>query len=95
MGTGRTRRWPGNWPRKRASKVSHDSFTLTFESAVKLQDVERAIGAIRQHDVAEMRPAVDEAAIDGLKFSECLPIDSGHRDAGATAPGTGCDPANP
>jgi ATP-dependent Lhr-like helicase len=57
------------------SKVTHDSFTLTFESAVKLQDVERAIGAIRQHDVANMRPAVDEAAIDGLKFSECLPIE--------------------
>lgn len=57
------------------SQVSHDSFTLTFESAIKLQDVEQAIGAIRQHDVAEMQPVVDEAAIDGLKFSECLPID--------------------
>lgn len=57
------------------SKVSHDSFTLTFESALKLQDVEQAIGAIRQHAAAEMRPVVDEAAIDGLKFSECLPID--------------------
>ena len=57
------------------SKVNHDSFTLTFESAVKLQDVEQAIVAIRQHDVANMRPAVDEAAIDGLKFSECLPVD--------------------
>ena len=73
--TGRTRRWRGNWPRKRDSKVSHDSFTLTFESAVRLQDVERAIEAIRQHDVAAMRPVVDEAAIDGLKFSECLPIE--------------------
>jgi ATP-dependent Lhr-like helicase len=58
-----------------SSKVSHDSFTLTLESAIKLQDVERAIEAIRQQDVANMRPAVDEAAIDGLKFSECLPID--------------------
>jgi ATP-dependent helicase Lhr and Lhr-like helicase len=57
------------------SKVSHDSFTLTFETAVKLQDVEQAIGAIRQQNVDEMRPAVDEAAVDGLKFSECLPID--------------------
>ncbi len=75
VATGQTRRWPEHWPRRLASKVSHDSFTLTFESAVKLQDVEHAIGAIRQHDVAEMRPAVDEAAIDGLKFSECLPID--------------------
>ncbi|QDU98795.1 DEAD/DEAH box helicase [Lignipirellula cremea] len=58
-----------------SSKVGHDSFTLTFESAVKLQDVESAIEAIRQCDVAEMRPAVDEAAIEGLKFSECLPVD--------------------
>jgi ATP-dependent helicase Lhr and Lhr-like helicase len=22
-----------------------------------------------------MRPAIDEAAIDGLKFSECLPVE--------------------
>lgn len=57
------------------SKVSHDSFTLTFESAIKLQHVGKAIRAIRQHDAAEMRPVADEAAIDGLKFSECLPID--------------------
>jgi ATP-dependent Lhr-like helicase len=57
------------------SKVTHDSFTLTFESAVKLHEVERAIGAIRQQDVDGMRPAIDEAAIDGLKFSECLPIE--------------------
>jgi len=57
------------------SKVIHDSFTLTFESAAKLEDVERAITAIRQHDVTDMRPAVDEAAIEGLKFSECLPND--------------------
>ena len=55
--------------------VSLDSFTLTFESAVKLQDVERAIESIRQNDVTEMRPIVDEAAVDGLKFSECLPME--------------------
>lgn len=57
------------------SKVTHDSFTLTFEPAVKLDDIERAIAEIRQHNVTDMRPAVDEAAIDGLKFSECLPIE--------------------
>ncbi len=57
------------------SRVSHDSFTLTFESAIKLQDVEQAIGVIRQQDISEMRPIVDESAIDGLKFSECLPVD--------------------
>jgi ATP-dependent Lhr-like helicase len=57
------------------SKISHDSFKLTFESVSNLQDVERAIDAIRQRNVTEMRPAVDQAAIEGLKFSECLPID--------------------
>ena len=57
------------------TKVTYDSFTITFESAVKLQNVEQAIEAIRQHDVADMRPSVDEAAVDGLKFSECLPIE--------------------
>jgi hypothetical protein len=48
---------------------------LTFESIAKLQDIERSLETIRQHDVAALRPAVDEAAIDGLKFSECLPND--------------------
>ncbi len=56
-----------------ASKVSHDSFTLNFDSAVKLHDVQRAIVQLRQQDVTAMRPAIDEAAINGLKFSECLP----------------------
>jgi ERCC4-related helicase len=49
-----------------ATKVRHDSFTLTFDSAVKLHDVQRAIVQLRQQDVTAMRPAIDEAAIDGL-----------------------------
>lgn len=56
-------------------KVSHDSFTLTFDSAVKLQDFQRAIVQLGQQDVTAMRPAIDQAAIDGLKFSECLPTE--------------------
>lgn len=55
------------------NKVSHDSFTLTFHPSLKLQDVEDAIKRVRPKDVAAMYPMVDEAAIDGLKFSECLP----------------------
>jgi ATP-dependent Lhr-like helicase len=56
-------------------KVHHDSFTLTFDAATNLDDTERAIDDIRKQDAAEMRPAVDEAALDGLKFSECLPVE--------------------
>ena len=61
--------------RETQHKVNHDSFTLTFHSSLKLQDVEQAINTIRPRDVTGMYPAVDEAAIDGLKFSECLPND--------------------
>jgi ATP-dependent Lhr-like helicase len=31
------------------------------------------VEAIRSLDPAELRPAVDEVAVDGLKFSQCLP----------------------
>lgn len=61
--------------RETRAKTRHDSFTLTFESTVKLADLEQAIAVIRQRDVSEMKPAVDEAAIDGLKFADCLPIE--------------------
>ena len=55
--------------------VKHNSFTLKFHASLKLQDAEAAINTIKTRDVAEMYPAIDEAAIDGLKFSECLPVD--------------------
>lgn len=54
-------------------KVRHDSFALEFPSDQKIQDVEHAITELRQKPPAQMLPAIDEAAIDGLKFSECLP----------------------
>lgn len=57
------------------SKVEHDSFALMFEPTQNLQDVERAIGVVRQQDANEMRPAIDAEAILGLKFADCLPVD--------------------
>lgn len=59
--------------RETRSKVSHDSFTLTLDASVKLQDVEQSIEAAIEGNVSTMRPVVDVAAIAGLKFSECLP----------------------
>lgn len=58
--------------RETNTRVRHDSFTLTFESSLKLQDVSEAIDRLKRREVAEMRPSIDEAAIDGLKFSQCL-----------------------
>jgi ATP-dependent Lhr-like helicase len=55
--------------------VRHDCFELTFQPPAKLLDIEQAIASLRSQDVTSMYPAVDELAIDGLKFSECLPTD--------------------
>ncbi len=58
-----------------ASRVDHDSLRLTFQAAVTLQDVEQAVGAFKGRDVAQMQPEVNEEAVEGLKFAECLPAE--------------------
>jgi ATP-dependent Lhr-like helicase len=55
--------------------VDHDGFTLTFNESLKPSDVENAVNKLRQRDVASLWPAVDPRAVEGLKFSECLPMD--------------------
>lgn len=55
------------------SMVDHDSFTVTFESHVSRKMIEQALRELRSGDVSQMRAAVDEQAIAGLKFSACLP----------------------
>ena len=55
------------------TRVDHDSFVLIFEPQLELADVEGAVAEIRSREVSDMRPQVDERAIEGLKFSECLP----------------------
>ena len=56
-------------------RATYDSFTITVEAYVSLNTIELALGALRAHDVSEMSVAVEEHAIEGLKFSECLPHD--------------------
>lgn len=57
------------------SRVTYDSFTVTFAPHVSVDALRQALHELRVRDVNEMRPAVDEQAIDGLKFSVCLPHD--------------------
>ncbi len=57
------------------SRVEHDSFTLTFEDHVRLDEIQSAVGTASAQDVSALRPEIDEAAVDGLKFSACLPRD--------------------
>lgn len=55
------------------SSQTHESFTLTFARGVLLTDAEQAILDLRSREVSELLPTVDERAVKGLKFSDCLP----------------------
>lgn len=57
------------------SRITYNSFTVTFESHLSVETIEQAVHELRARNISEMRPAVDEQAIDGLKFSQCLPYD--------------------
>jgi ATP-dependent Lhr-like helicase len=57
------------------SHATYDSFTVTFESHVSLKTIELALNELRRSEISKMTIAVDEHAIEGLKFSECLPRD--------------------
>ncbi|MFM7845518.1 MAG: ATP-dependent helicase, partial [Planctomycetota bacterium] len=55
------------------TKVSAESFGVTFEPQFTEDRIESAIQALKERNVAELLPAIDERAIESLKFSECLP----------------------
>lgn len=57
------------------SSLTCDSLTITFESPVPVGHVERAIEDLRAGEAGEFRPNIDPAAVEGLKFSECLPVE--------------------
>jgi ATP-dependent Lhr-like helicase len=57
------------------SAVDHDSFTVTFEPHVSRRTLERALRELRVGDVSRMRVGIDAQAIEGLKFSACLPYE--------------------
>jgi ATP-dependent Lhr-like helicase len=58
---------------KKRRRVHHDNFTVTFASDVPFKEIECAIAEIGRRDATGMCAPVDEQAIGGLKFSECLP----------------------
>ncbi|MCY2987239.1 MAG: DEAD/DEAH box helicase [Planctomycetota bacterium] len=55
------------------SRVSSDSLALSFGTLVTMDAVESALQQLRQRDPGQMRPRVEDEAVDGLKFSESLP----------------------
>jgi ATP-dependent Lhr-like helicase len=57
------------------SHVVHDSFSLTFENAVHFTELTEAMENLHRYDIGTLKTPVDDKAIDGLKFSECLPTE--------------------
>jgi ATP-dependent Lhr-like helicase len=57
------------------SRVTYDSFTVTVESQASVNTIKQTLAELRARDVSEMGLAVSERAMQGLKFSECLPHD--------------------
>lgn len=55
--------------------VTADSLTLYFGSQTEVNAIEAALEVVRQRDSADMLPEVAGEAMEGLKFSECLPLD--------------------
>jgi ATP-dependent Lhr-like helicase len=55
--------------------VTYDSFTVTFESYLSVNTLAQILDTLRIRNVPQMCVAVDEQAMQGLKFSECLPHD--------------------
>lgn len=48
------------------------NFMVKFDSSVQLEALSNSIEAARDQDVTQMRPAVDERALQGIKFVDCL-----------------------
>jgi ATP-dependent helicase Lhr and Lhr-like helicase len=59
------------------ARVDHDALAVRVEGAEGLSQVTTAVRELGSRDPSSMRPRVAEEALDGLKFSGCLPRDVG------------------
>ena len=53
--------------------VDYDDLAINFESDVPIERIADALRDLRTRSAADLLPSVEEAAISGIKFSECLP----------------------
>ena len=56
-------------------RVVADNFSLRFEAGASLDMVADAVRGLSDVDPRGIVPAVPEDALEGLKFSECLPVE--------------------
>jgi ATP-dependent Lhr-like helicase len=53
--------------------TSHNSLAVRFEQPSLPEEIDHAIQELRSLKAANLLPAIEPAAVEGLKFSECLP----------------------
>jgi ATP-dependent Lhr-like helicase len=63
----------GELSRLCGGRIDHDALTVMVEGAEGLPAVEGAVRELASRDPSSMAPAIEEAALEGLKFSRCLP----------------------
>ena len=54
--------------------VDYDDLAINFESDVPIKRIGEALRELRTQSAADLLPSVEESAITGIKFSECLPV---------------------
>jgi ATP-dependent Lhr-like helicase len=54
-------------------RVDYDAVAITTDGPDRVGTVEEAIRRLAEMDVLALEPQVEEAALEGLKFSQCLP----------------------
>jgi ATP-dependent Lhr-like helicase len=63
----------GELSRRLGVRASGGNFAVMFEAPTDPREVERELLSLGRHDASGIAPAVSDQAVDGLKFSECLP----------------------
>jgi ATP-dependent Lhr-like helicase len=58
-----------------SQSVKHNAFSLVFDGTANMEEIENCINRLKSRDPDSLIPPVNIEAIDGLKFSECLPND--------------------
>ena len=53
--------------------VDYDDLAINFESDVPIERIGEALRELRTRSAVDLVPSVEETAISGIKFSECLP----------------------
>ncbi|MFM9960787.1 MAG: DEAD/DEAH box helicase [Planctomycetaceae bacterium] len=53
--------------------VDYDDLAINFESDVPIERIGDALRELRTRSAVDLLPSVEETAISGIKFSECLP----------------------